>query len=38
MMGCHEESFDKDNFMAHVIEEAKLVRHCGRKACPHSKK
>ena len=38
MMGCHEQSFDKDNFMANMIEEAKLARHCGRKAHPHSKK
>ena len=38
MLGCHEQSFDKDNFMANMIEEAKLARHCGRKACPHSKK
>ena len=38
MMGCHEQSFDKDNFMANMIEEAKLARCCGRNACPHSKK
>ena len=38
MMGSHEQSFNKDNFMANMIEEAKLARHCGRKAHSHSKK
>ena len=31
LTGCHEKSFDKDEFMANLIEEAKLSKRCGRK-------
>ena len=36
--GCHEKSFDKDEFMAQMIEEAQLAKCCGRKACTRSRK
>ena len=35
---CHEKSFDKDELMAQMIEEAQLAKHCGRKACTSSRK
>ena len=31
LTGCHEKSFDKDEFMAQLIEEAKLAKCCERK-------
>ena len=37
----HDTSFDKDEFMANMIEQANLVRHGTKahpKTCPHVKK
>ena len=33
----HNTSFDKDEFMANMIEQANLARHCGTKACPKTR-
>ena len=35
---CHEKSFNKDKFMAQMIEEAQLAKRCGRKTHTSSRK